>query len=113
MVNLVTEAMVEAMVGYEIAEDNGKRPKSSQLAQMIVWADYLIMGELKQATLTDTYGTLSVIALMIILRMIISQRALSNPDEYAIQDFTLTPQEIRLIRIAGGFFEFLSFEVGD
>jgi len=110
---LVDETDVEGMVGYAIADGNGKRPSSTDLALMITWAEAIIKGILKLAVLVDTYGLLKVIELSIIMRMIREQRSLSNPDDYLPQDFTILPTEERLIRMAASGWQALTFDVGE
>jgi len=113
MATLVAEADVEKIIaGFAIADDNGRRPTTTQLTAIITEAENVIKSYLKLSTLTDTYGGLKVVELSVIRRIITNMYALTHPDRYIVEEIFLTAEEERLCRIATSNFQFSTFEIG-
>lgn len=94
------ETDIEARVGHLIADDNGKKPSSADVALFIADADKIVNAEMHNKTgtnLTDTIGNYKAASISLIMKMINNQFAHQDPEHYAMVDIELTPDQKRLI----------------
>lgn len=116
MADLLTTTVLNTALQRTLSDSDGSRPTATQAALMANWAEGLYRGLMRIATstaLTDTYGLLTPILVMIFLRFVNNARAITNPDAYQVENELLMPHEERMLRIASGSYQFYSFEIGE
>jgi len=109
----VSEAEIEAIIGYLIDATGNSRPSTAQLTQMITNAGAIINAEARVTSdLTDTSGRLRVIATSLVQKMINNLFAISSPEMYAFVEVELTDDQKRIIHMEHSIWQSLTFEVG-
>lgn len=109
----VSEAEIEAIIGYLIDATGNSRPSTAQLTQMITNAGAIINAEARVTSdLTDTSGRLRVIAVSLVLKMIVDMFALTDPDAYGFTEVELTDDQKRIIHMELGVWDSYTWDVG-
>jgi len=104
-------ATVGALLGFTISATT--RPTSTALGVMLLMADGMINGPIKQATnITDTYGLLAPIATQLVMKMVNNILAFAEPDKYDYIDIRLSPEDERDIRLAHSLWQSESWKMG-